>query len=98
MSYRAIRLASAALALALLCGSAGPALAQMNAPANAAPKVVKTLMVLTPDQVDPSRLLPPPPADGSPRAVADLADVQRVYQTRTPGRLTAEGEIGSVHA
>ncbi|WP_297510386.1 phosphatase PAP2 family protein [uncultured Caulobacter sp.] len=50
------------------------ALAQTPAPAAKPPKV---LQLLVPADVDPARLLPPPAADGSAAAKADLADVHR---------------------
>jgi len=36
---------------------------------------------------DPARLVAPPPADGSPRQAAELAEVHRLIATRTPERL-----------
>jgi acid phosphatase (class A) len=36
--------------------------------------------------VDPARLLPPPPADGSKVQLAELAQVQDAYRNRTPQR------------
>jgi len=62
---------SAAAASAIAAGSA-------HAP--------KSLAVLTESQVDPTRLLPAPPVDGSARQKDDLAEVQRIYRTRTPER------------
>jgi acid phosphatase (class A) len=47
---------------------------------------LKTLYVLTEAQVDPTRLVPPPPKDGSDLQKAELAEVERVYKTRTPER------------
>ncbi|HEX4712127.1 phosphatase PAP2 family protein [Phenylobacterium sp.] len=75
----------AATAVLLLCGAAASA-AQPMAAAPAVAKPQKTLKILTPEQVDPARLLPPPPEDGSSIQKADLAEVQRVYRTRTPER------------
>jgi acid phosphatase (class A) len=66
-------------ALLVLAGATGAAIAADHAP--------KTLQALTDDQIDPARLLPAPPADGSVRQKDDLADVQRIYRTRTPERL-----------
>jgi acid phosphatase (class A) len=62
-------------------------------PAQSAPK---TFEVLTPEQVDPSRLLPPPVADGSDRQKAELAEVERVYHSRSPERL-AQAEWDDKH-
>jgi acid phosphatase (class A) len=54
-----------------------------DAPAKPAPK---TLHVLTAEQVDPSKLLPPPVKDGSDQQKSELAEVQRQYKARTPAR------------
>lgn len=85
-------MAAAATAL-LLCGSAAcaaesaaPAPAQTAMPQAAAHKPKKTLQVLTPEQVDPARLLPPPPADGSAAQKEDLAEMERAYRERSDER------------
>jgi DNA-binding beta-propeller fold protein YncE len=59
------------------------ALAQLPA---ASPKAVKKLQVLTTVQIDPSRLLPPPAADGSPEHQKEMANVKAVIQSRTRER------------
>jgi acid phosphatase (class A) len=46
----------------------------------------RRLQVLTPQQTDPGRLLPPPPMDGSERQRRELAEVERLVKTRTPER------------
>jgi len=46
----------------------------------------KKLKFLTSAETDPSRLLPPPPPDGSESQLADMADLKRVVQARTPQR------------
>ncbi|HEY2009891.1 MAG TPA: phosphatase PAP2 family protein [Rhizomicrobium sp.] len=46
----------------------------------------KTLWILTPEQVDPARILPPPYKDGSDLQKAELAEVERVYHNRSPER------------
>jgi acid phosphatase (class A) len=38
---------------------------------------------LTPEQYDPARLLPPPPADGTAATKAELAELHRIQATRT---------------
>jgi acid phosphatase (class A) len=81
----------AILAAAVLALTASTAAAQ-TVPA----KAPKTLQVLTPDQVDPSRLLPPPAKDGSDLQQADLHEVQRVYKSRTPER-RAQAEWDDKH-
>ncbi len=87
-----IRLLGALAAASLL---AGPGLAQ--APASGAPpKIAKALQILTPEQVDPSRLLPPPYKDGSDLQKADLAEVERVYKSRNPER-RAQAEWDDKH-
>lgn len=42
---------------------------------------------LTEDQYDPARLLPPPPEDGTPAAVAEVLELRRIQEDRTPARL-----------
>ncbi|HLI67515.1 MAG TPA: phosphatase PAP2 family protein [Caulobacteraceae bacterium] len=42
------------------------------------------LAFLTPADIDPARLLPPPPADGSPEAVAEVAELHRIGEATTP--------------
>ena len=61
-----------------------PALAQTAAPP--APKPPKVLQLLTPADVEPTRLLPPPPAEGSALEKADLADVRRAIADASPER------------
>src|SRR5579863_1599837 len=46
----------------------------------------KKLKVLTAAEIDPSRLLPPPPADGSDTQKQELADLKRLLAARTPER------------
>src|SRR5580704_2775621 len=72
------------LACLILFAAAGVSVAADTA---AEPRAAKALMALTADQIDPARLLPAPPADGSERQKAELADVQRIYHSRTPERL-----------
>jgi acid phosphatase (class A) len=59
------------------------ALAQTPGPA---PKPPKTLLYLTPEQIDPSRLLAPPPKDGSPAQQEEMAAVKRLIHSRTQER------------
>jgi acid phosphatase (class A) len=75
-------------ASALILG--GTALAQ-TAPAPtpgapAAPRPAKTFKALTAEDVDPSKLLPPPVADDSVRFKLELAEVQNAYRNSTPER------------
>jgi acid phosphatase (class A) len=49
---------------------------------------------LSPAQTDPAKLLPPPPADRSEVQSAELAELHRIEQTRTPARL-AQAEADS---
>jgi acid phosphatase (class A) len=81
------------LALIAALGLANIAQAQTApaAPAAQPARPPKVLHVLKAEQLDPGRILPPPPKDGTDLQKADLADVQRVYKTRTPDRrATAE--------
>src|SRR5215471_11495003 len=48
-----------------------------------APKRLRFLMQA---DIDPARLLPPPPADGSEVQKQELADLKRLLKTRTPER------------
>jgi hypothetical protein len=61
-----------------------------------APKHHKVLAILTPEEVDPSRLLPPPYKDGSDLQKADMAEVERVYHNRSPER-RAQAEWDDKH-
>jgi acid phosphatase (class A) len=67
---------------ALACWAAA-AFAQTPSPA---PKPPKTLVYLTPEQIDPSRLLAPPPKDGSPAQQEELGAVKRLIHSRTAER------------
>jgi acid phosphatase (class A) len=53
---------------------------------NPAPKAPKTLVYLTPGQIDPSRLLPPPAKDGSTTQQEEMAAVKRLIHSRTAER------------
>ena len=78
------------LPAAALAGVAGaPGLVQ----AAVAPK---TLHVLTSEQVDPARLVPPPPKDGSDVQKGEMAEVLRLYKTTGPERM-AQARWDDVH-
>jgi acid phosphatase (class A) len=52
---------------------------------------------------DPAAFLPPPPADGSPRALAELQELKRYQASRTPAQLAAaasdnDNENGTIFA
>ena len=79
-------LVSSLLAAASLCTIPPPVHAADPAPSASVKPVRKTLQVLTAEQVDPARLLPPPARDGSDLQKADLAEVERVYKTRSAER------------
>src|SRR5215471_18325376 len=66
----------------LVCWAA-VAFAQTPSPA---PKIPKTLLYLTPEQIDPSRLLAPPPKDGSPAQQAEMVAVKTLIHSRTAER------------
>jgi acid phosphatase (class A) len=81
---------SASLAL-LVCGFA---LAH-GSPAAAASKF------LQPGELDASLILPPPPRDGSPEAVAELAELHALAASRTDARLAQaehDAEVENVNA
>lgn len=87
---------TAAAVTALLMFAGGAAAADPATPAVAAHKPMQALKVLAPEQVDPARILPAPPADGSDAQKADLAEIQRLYRTRSPERL-AQAEWDDTH-
>lgn len=53
----------------------------------AAPKPQKVLQLLVPADIDPNRLLPPPPVDGSEANRAELAEIHRIIDTASPDRM-----------
>ncbi len=66
----------AAIALSVLAGGAGAA--------SIAPR---SLDILTPEQIDPSRILPPPPALDSGIQAAEMAELHRIQAERSQARL-----------
>lgn len=85
------RIPLALIAALGLSAAAGHIAQAQTAPAAQPAKPPKVLHILKPEDLDPSRILPPPPKDGTDLQKADLAEVQRVYKTRTPERhATAE--------
>ncbi len=81
MSRRALALA-AALYVAAFANA--PAAAR-DATAPAPPE--KTFMVLSASQIDPAKLLPPPPKDHSAAQAAELDRLRQIQATRTDARL-----------
>jgi len=56
---------------------------------------------LKPSDLDSSLLLPPPPADGSPQAAAEIAELHALAASRTPDRLARaehDAEVENVNA
>lgn len=100
------RIALAAFFLALTANAANqPAIAQstiaqsavaQSAVAQPAARSPRTLHVLTAEQVDPSRLLPPAYKDGSDLQRSDLAQVEQIYGSRSPER-RAQAEWDDKH-
>ncbi len=75
------------IALAGVCALlfiAGDAIAQDRAAPAPAPAPVSKF--LSPGELDPAVLLPPPAKDGAPQTLAELADLHRVEAERTPER------------
>jgi len=70
--------------IAGLIGSA--ALLACAAPAQA--KAPPPLQALSPADIDPVGLLPPPPADGSDRQKAEIEELRAIQATRSAARLT----------
>ena len=50
------------------------------------PKPAAVSKFLEPGELDPAQILPPPPADGSPEALAEIAELHRLEAARTPDR------------
>jgi acid phosphatase (class A) len=76
------RMTHAGLAALLLAGA--PVLAQSQP---AAPKPAAVSKFLSPGDLDPALLLPPPPADDAPAAVEGRAELHRIAAARTAERL-----------
>ena len=91
------RIAVPFVAVLAVLAVSGQALAQ-DAPAAAAPakRPPQTLHVLTAEQLDPGKLLPPPVKDGTDLQKADLAEVERVYHSRSAER-RAQAEWDDKH-
>ena len=84
------------ITLAILALFAAAFLAPTFAADPATPARHKVLWIVTPQQVDPARLLPPPYKDGSELQKADLAEVERIYHSRSPER-RAQAEWDDKH-
>lgn len=84
------------LVLAVLAAALLTAAPQVRAADPAAPRRHKVLQILTPEEVDPARLLPPPYADGSDLQKADMAEVERIYHGRSADR-RAQAEWDDKH-
>jgi acid phosphatase (class A) len=80
---RALLLAGAALAVSAAAG--GPP----RATAPFTPALPPVMKFLTPDDIDPARLLPPPPSDASVRGRAELAELKRIEARRTAAAFAA---------
>ncbi len=68
-------------------GHAADAPAAMEAAPATAAAPAPILAFLTPADVDPAHLLPPPPVEGSPIARAELAELHRIAAATTPDEL-----------
>jgi acid phosphatase (class A) len=79
--------------ISVLLYAAAAVSAQTSTPA---PRVQKTLVYLTPAQIDPSRLLAPPAKDGSELQQREMAAVKRLIQTRTAERF-AQAKWDAAH-
>lgn len=89
------RMVSVSLAIALLSTLPQAWAADPSADAPR-PSRHRVLQILTPDQVDPARLLPPPASDGSDLQKADMAEVERIYHGRSAAR-RAQAEWDDKH-
>lgn len=83
-----MRLPALLAAVLLALAGGGPVLAQPQ-PAAVAP-------LLAPGRIDPLRLLPPPPAEASAEQKAELAELHRIQDARTPARF-AQAKWDSDH-
>jgi hypothetical protein len=85
-------LGSAVLAASILCITGAPqAMAQqgasaVTAPAKSAP-AKRQPVYIDPAHFDPVQLVAPPPADGTPRAKAELAELHAIQKQRAPVEL-----------
>jgi acid phosphatase (class A) len=73
--------------------------AQAQTPA--APKAPATSKFLQPGELDPALILPPPPAEGSPQAAAEIAELRALVASRTDERLAQaehDAEVENVAA
>jgi acid phosphatase (class A) len=78
----AVKCSAWAASLCILAASLGGASAQtMDKPAPAVSKFLK------PGELDAALIVPPPPADGSPRAQAEIAELIDLGKSRAPERL-----------
>ena len=73
------------MGLLLALTAAGAAVAPSVA-APAKPEKLTVSKFLEAGELDPAQVLPPPPADGSPEAKAELAELHRLEAARTPER------------
>jgi acid phosphatase (class A) len=74
------------MGITVMTAMASAVCAQVAPSAPTTPPTKKTLKFLTPSEVDPGRLLPPPPKDGSENQVREMAEVKRLIKERTPER------------
>ena len=88
----------AALGVVAALAAAGLAAHSQTAPAA---KPAPTLKFLQPSDLDPAIILPPPPRDDAPAAVAGRAELHRLAAERTPERLAQakhDDEVEDVRA
>ena len=97
MTHR-IPLAAFAAAVGLVGIAQAQAVQAQAAPAPVAQpaRPPKVLHILTPEALNPALILPPPAKDGSDFQKGELAEVQRVYKTRTVER-RAQAEWDDKH-
>jgi acid phosphatase (class A) len=81
-----ILIAAISLAAPVLTSAASAQVASKPSAPSVPAKPKKVLKYLMVSDIDPKRLLPPPPVDGSAMALADLAELHRIVAARTPER------------
>ncbi|MGZ6037565.1 MAG: phosphatase PAP2 family protein [Phenylobacterium sp.] len=74
------------LLAATVAGAVATPLAAASAQSAKPTKPAAVSKFLEPGELDPALLLPPPPADGSPEALAEIAELHRLETARTPER------------
>ncbi len=87
MRGRFVQIVILSLTLASTAAPVGSVWAQTPTAEVKLSKAHKKLMVLKPEEIEPLKLLPPPPTDGSPTQIAELDELRHIQTVRTPDQL-----------